>query len=303
MLVFLGVLMCMGVSVLSAEPPVSPWQALNPALAEATHFEVTNIQEEYDDAPYETTYSEAQYSNETDYEYTTEEELFANRLPFKMDKKQISVAIKLLKAAVKPVLKSKRVRDAVAYIDESLTSYKTDLETQLYISLLLDSMQEIYEGKETSELNMLLKRFFTDMSDEETGRTLNSVWRAYVAPYLTSYVYNPVRNYVVTPVRSYIYDPLSNYVTDFAERIGTWMESSQRPYIDIQYPETYSRWSDTVSSYTNRISDWTAQARQGLEIARRMLELQEESKQCGYNCGGVAVAQDDQNVQYSSAVQ
>lgn len=285
MLVFLGVLACMSVGVLSAEPPVSPWQALNPSLGEPTRAEIDAAQEEFDDTPYDVTYPEGH--NETERQYHQEEDdMMAElpfKLPFKMDKKQSAVAMKLLKEAVKPVLKSKRLQEFVAYLDDSIASYRSDLESQMYVTLVLDSLQEIYEGKETSELNIILKRFFENMSDEETARTLDSVWRSYVTPVLTSYIYNPMRNYVVTPVRSYIYEPITNYVSEFAERIGTWMESSRRPYIDIQYPE-YSRWSQTFNDYANRISDWTAQARDGLAVARRMLELQDEARGC-YDCG------------------
>nr|XP_027210666.1 uncharacterized protein LOC113804036 [Penaeus vannamei] len=87
-----------------------------------------------------------------------------------MDKKQIAVAMKLLKEAVKPILKSKALREAVAYLDDSLSSFNGDIETQLYLRLVLDSAQDIYEGKEAAQIHTILKEYITDMSDEETAR-------------------------------------------------------------------------------------------------------------------------------------
>ncbi|XP_066987519.1 uncharacterized protein [Macrobrachium rosenbergii] len=283
-MMLLGLLVCLSVGTLAQESPISPWQSLNSAMSDAPKDDAAagkTGEEEFSDAPYDVTYPEADYQNETD--YMSDEELILQslpfKLPFKMDKKQLAVSMKILKAAVKPILKSKELRDAVAYIDESLAKYKTDLESQMYVTLLMDSMQEIYEGKETAELNMMIKRIFTDMSDEETARTLGSVWRSYVSPAIDNYVIDPMRSYVIQPVRSYLYEPISDYVYDFAERIETWMDGSQRPYIDIQYPENYyRRWSERVNDYASRISNWASQARQGLEMARRMLELQEEGR-------------------------
>ncbi|XP_068216691.1 uncharacterized protein [Palaemon carinicauda] len=138
-----------------------------------------------------------------------------------------------------------------------------------------------------SEINPNIPRHHLDhitIHLQATARTLGSVWRSYLSPALDNYVVDPMRSYVLDPVRSYLYEPISDYVNDFAERIETWMDGSQRPYIDVQYPENYyRRWSERVNSYASRISDWASQARQGLEMARRMLEIQDEGR-C-YSCG------------------
>ncbi|XP_037792322.1 uncharacterized protein LOC119587712 [Penaeus monodon] len=216
------------------------------------------------------------------------------KLPFKMDKKQIAVAMKLLKEAVKPILKSKALRETVAYLDDYLASYNGDIETQLYLRLVLDSAQDIYEGKEAGQIHAIVKDFFTDMSDEETARTIEDVWD-YMSPTVDEWFYTPLRKYLVAPVRDYLYYPVSNAINDFADRIGRFMNSDyDSSYVSVQYPQ-YQRWSDSVNRFTNRISKWTTQARRSLETAARVLEAQDEqyeARACGGSCGSATLEED-----------
>lgn len=162
LLLLVSALACFAGVVRASEPPVSPWQVLNPPL-----------EADLDLNPLQNTYPEEYEadSNVTVYEDEDEEEEMhipelPFKLPFKMDKKQIAVAMKLLKEAVKPILKSKALRETVAYLDDYLASYNGDIETQLYLRLVLDSAQDIYEGKEAGQIHAIVKDFFTDMSDE-----------------------------------------------------------------------------------------------------------------------------------------
>ncbi|KAK7073162.1 hypothetical protein SK128_017706, partial [Halocaridina rubra] len=73
---------------------------------------------------------------------------------------------------------------------------------------------------------MILKRLFTDMSDERTARTLGGLWSTYVAPTLTNYVYDPVRNFIVYPV--------SEYFSGLARRVDNLLRSNRSP-VAFQY--------------------------------------------------------------------
>ncbi|XP_045615220.1 uncharacterized protein [Procambarus clarkii] len=276
LLAVLGALAFLGMGVSATEPPVSPWQALNPSLAEKTPYE------EPEDIEAEETYEPSTLeANDTTYLTPEEEYLISNipiKLPFKMEKKQLAVAMKLLKEAAKPIIKSKTLRQTVAYLDSALGAYSEDLELQMYMTLLFDSLQDLYEGKEAVQLHKIMRGFFTDISDEATARAIDDVWRSTL-----ELVYDPVRNYVVQPVNNYLVGPISTAVNGFAERIGKWM-GNRKHYVNVQYPESYARWSDAMSSYASRLSDWTSQARQGIELAARMLEAQDQARSCVTDC-------------------
>ncbi|XP_047491740.1 uncharacterized protein LOC125040974 [Penaeus chinensis] len=285
LLLLVSALACFAGVARASEPPVSPWQVLNPPLE--ADFDIDSLQNTYPEE-YEADSNVTVYEDEEEEE---EEEMHIPelpfKLPFKLDKKQIAVAMKLLKEAVKPILKSRTFRETVAYLDDSLASYKDDIETQLYLRLALDSAQDIYEGKEAGQIHSIVKEFFTDMSDEETARTIEDMWD-YVSPAMDVWFYTPVRKYLVDPVREYLYYPVSNVINDFADRIGRFMNNDyDSSYVSVQYPQ-YQRWSDSVNRFTNRISKWTSQARRSLETAARVIEAQDEqyeARACGGSCG------------------
>lgn len=267
--------------------PINAWQKINPALGldakPLENFQETAAPEEYyEEEAYEVTYPEGgEYDHEYDYNPTD----LPFKLPFKLDKKQVAVAMKLLKEAVKPILKSKRLREAVAYVDDALQSYTGDVETQLYVRFVLDSAQDVYEGKE-GQLQTMVKGFFADGGDEATARTIDEMWESYVSPAMNDWLYRPLRRYIVAPVREMLYDPVSNYLGDFAERMGSFLGfySSDELYHN-QYPQYYNRWSNGINEFAKRISSMTSQARQGLEVAARVIEAQ-EANELARSCGG-----------------
>ncbi|XP_042873927.1 uncharacterized protein LOC122254340 [Penaeus japonicus] len=289
LLLLVSALACLGGVARASEPPVSPWQVLNPPLREEG--------DAYDIGPLENTYPEEQETDANVATYEDEEEEYIPelpfKLPFKMDKKQVAVAMKLLKEAVKPILKSKSLRETLAYFDEALASFSSDIETQLYLRLILDSAQDLYEGKESAQIHMIMKDFFTDMSDEETARTIDDVWD-YMSPAMDEWFYTPVREYLVAPVRDYVYYPFSNAINDFADRIGRLMGGRYDFYDGVEYPQ-YQRWSDRVNMITSRISKLTSITRRSLEDAVTVLDAQDNefaARACGGACGSSSLDDD-----------
>ncbi|XP_071546791.1 uncharacterized protein [Panulirus ornatus] len=279
LLTFVCLVACLTVGLTTADRPlVSPWQVLNPPLESPAHYGPSEPQA-YRHESYEPTYTEL---SDDDTELSPEEEFLVSnipfRLPFKMEKKQLAVVMKLLKEAVKPIIKSKTLRVTLAYFDELLASYNDDPETQMYMSLFLDSLQDMYEGKEAVRFNKIVKGIFTDISDEETARTLNDMWRSTV-----DYVYDPVRTFVVRPMRSFLFEPISNAVSDFADRIGLWAIDNPTE-LNVDYPESFERWSQAMGLLTRRLSNWSSKARNGIEYAARMLEAQDEGRSCAGGC-------------------
>jgi len=205
------------------------------------------------------------------------------------------VAMKLLKEAAKPVVKSKVLREYVGYLDEMVTDFVDDQDTQIYLTFILDSLQDFYEGKEATQFHKFMRGFFSDLSgDEQTARSIDGVFRSTM-----DYVYTPMRNIF----RRYMVDPLSNYVTGFAKRMSTWM-GNDRSYVGkIHHPEYESSenhihtWSNRVSTYARSLNDWTRQARMGLEVAARMLEAEDSMRSCGnHGCGNKRPDGEDTNV-------
>ncbi|XP_063593382.1 uncharacterized protein LOC134770441 [Penaeus indicus] len=291
LLLLVSALACFAGVARASEPPVSPWQVLNPPLE--ADLDVYSAQNTYPEE-YEADPDVPDYEDELEEEEEMHIPELPFKLPFKLDKKQVDVAMKILKEAVKPILKSRALREYVAYFDDSLASYNGDIETQLYLRLALDSAQDIYEGKEAGQIHSVVKEFFTDMSDEETARTIEDMWD-YVSPAMDEWFYAPVRKYLVDPVRDYLYYPVSNAINDFADRIGRFMNNDyDSSYVSVQYPQ-YQRWSDSVNRFTNRISKWTSQARRSLETAAKVLEAQDEqyeARACGGSCGSTALEED-----------
>lgn len=156
LIALVGVLACIG-SVTPTEPPQGPWQALNPSLGTPAQ-----------DKP-----------QRGEVALTPEEEFLVNnipfKLPFKMDKKQTAVAMKLMKEAVKPIIKSKTLQESVSYVDDLLHFLVDDIETQMYMTLFLDFMQDVYEGKEREQVDKIVRSFIHGNSDQV--RQQSSRWR------------------------------------------------------------------------------------------------------------------------------
>lgn len=156
-----GLVACLGGVLSQQEPPVSPWQALNPALAGPVSSEVPQPQYQPPRPEHDRT------------QLSPEEEFLVNnmpfKLPFKMEKKQIAVAMKLLKEAAKPVVKSKVLRQSVAYLDEVVRAYVDDIEMQMYMSFVLDSLQDFYDGKEATQFHKFMRGFLGDLSGDEVS--------------------------------------------------------------------------------------------------------------------------------------
>lgn len=145
-----GVLACIS-SVTPTEPPQGPWESLTPSISTPAKAK----------------------PQRGEVMLTPEEEFLVNnipfKLPFKMDKKQTAVAMKLMKEAVKPIIKSKTLQETVSYVDDLLHFLVDDVETQMYMTLFLDFMQEIYEGKEREHVDKIVGSFITGNSDEVRG--------------------------------------------------------------------------------------------------------------------------------------
>ncbi|KAK8404046.1 hypothetical protein O3P69_000247 [Scylla paramamosain] len=184
-----------------------------------------------------------------------------------MDKKQTAVAMKLLKEAVKPVIKSKTLQDTVAYIDEALEYFAHDRDTQMYMTLFFDFMQDVYEGKQAERVDKIVHGFITDNSDEVTARTMRSMW---------DYLAEPVDRYFFDTMRSYFVRPISKAMNSFAERIGTWM-GNDNALPHSPYPP-HTSWSKTVKNYARKFSDMSRQARQSLAFAADVLQEQDQAR-------------------------
>ncbi|MPC67412.1 hypothetical protein E2C01_061587 [Portunus trituberculatus] len=194
-----AVLACIASVTSQQYPPQGPWESLTPP-----------VQPSVEAGPVQPSRDEIALTDE-------EEFLVSNipfKLPFKMDKKQTAVAMKLLKEAMKPVIKSKTLQDTVAYIDDALEYFVHDRDTQMYVTLFFDFMQDVYEGKQAERVDKIVRGFINDNSDEVTARTINDVW---------NYVADPFDRYFFDTMRSYVVRPISKAMNSFAERIGTWM--------------------------------------------------------------------------------
>ena len=65
--------------------------------------------------------------------------------------------MKLLREAVKPVVTSESLKEMVEYVDDAVHAFIEDVETQLYLRLVLDTTQEIYEKKESTQINRMIE--------------------------------------------------------------------------------------------------------------------------------------------------
>jgi len=176
----------------------------------------------------------------------------------------MAVVIKLLKKAVKPVLKSERLRTMVSIVDDFIQELEHNQENKQYYSEMLDVAQDVY-GE--------VRRMYN--SAEVEGRTLSTVQNIYRESVLN--------NWFVTPFTDYIITPITSRISYAAERVyemlpqNTWV-------VDTDYFNPFPRWGETFDYYVNRISNWSASSRRALETTARFLE--QEDAVVGRACPG-----------------
>jgi len=243
-------LVCLAVGV-SSEAPQSPWPTLTPT-AQPQRQSFDNGQ------------ALAQLA------LTMEEEILVDMLPFKppfkMDKKQMAVIIKLLKKAVKPVLKSERLRTMVYIVDDFIQDLEHNQENKKYYAGMLNAAQDVY-----GELNRMY-----NTEDEAQARTMSTVGNIYRQSVLN--------NWFVAPFRSYIIDPITTTVTGAVERISNMMPSNSYIVDTTWINNPFESLGENFFYYVDRISNWSARARSTLDATARLLDAQDESARCA-GCG------------------
>lgn len=265
----LGRISCLAVVCLvmrvSGESPQSPWPTLTPTAQP--------VKQAFDQGQ-----AIAQLA------LTMEEEILVEMLPFKppfkMDKKQMAVIIKLLKKVVKPVLKSERLRSMVAIVDDFMQELEYNQENKKYYTGMLNAAQDVYR-----ELNTM----YNAEQDEAQARTMASVASIYRESVLNTYMVQPFMNWVVRPVTSRI--------STAAERVYNMIPSNSW-VVDTNYINPFASWGETFNYYVNRISNWSARARSTLDATARLLEDQDAARCIG--CSGdhdVSVIDPDSSVQ------
>ena len=142
---------CIASAASQQYPPQGPWESLTPS-----------VQPSEEPNPTQPTKGEIALTDEE--EFLVSHMPF--KLPFKMDKKQIAVTMKLLKEAMKPVIKSKTLQDTVAYIDDVLHYFTLNKDAQMYVTLFFDFMQDVYENKQADRVDKIVRGFIADNSDE-----------------------------------------------------------------------------------------------------------------------------------------
>jgi len=237
-----------------AEAPQSPWPTLTPTAQPA--------KQAFDQGQ-----AIAQLA------LTMEEEILVEMLPFKppfkMDKKQMAVIIKLLKKAVKPVLKSERLRNMVAIVDDFMQELEYNQENKKYYSSMLNAAQDVYR-----EVNTM----YNAEQDEAQARTMTSIANVYRESVMNQYLVQPFMNWVITPITSRI--------TNAAERVYNMMPSNSL-VVDTNWINPFESWGETFNYYVDRISSWSASTRRALESTARLLEQQDavSSARC-IGCSG-----------------
>jgi len=191
-----------------------------------------------------------------------EEEMMVDMLPFKppfnMDKKQMAVIIKLLKKAVKPVLKSQRLRTMVAIVDDFMQDLENNQENKKYYSGMLDIAQAVYK-----ELNTV---YNDEQAYKASARTMSTISSIYRESVLNNWVVEPINNNIITPVTSTI--------TTAARRVYSYLPGPILVF-DTTYINLYDRWSETYNYYVNEISGWTGRARSILEVTAEFLDQED----------------------------
>lgn len=247
----------------AAAEPMSPWQSLNEKMVKEDKYDT-----QYKEAP-------KKVKDTADVVLGYYEDL-PYKLPFKVDKKQVQVAMKLLREAVKPVVTSETLREMVEYVDDAVHSFIEDVETQLYLRLVLDTTQEIYEKKESTQINAMIEDFLVGDAEGAKARSLGSMAR-YIETMMSDYIYSPLRRFLILPAREYIYEPAYSTVSGLMDRIGRFMgfedEENEYYYEEYEYPQ--HTWSNGLHQFARRMGSLTQQVRQGLEVAAKVMEEQQ----------------------------
>jgi len=234
-------LVCLSLGGLNIEASQSPWPTLTPTPQPVKLQSFDNGQ------------AVAQLA------LTMEEEILVDMLPFKppfkMDKKQMAVIIRLLKKAVKPVLKSERLRTMVSIVDDFMQDLENNQENKKYYSGMLDIAQTVYR-----ELSTIYNDEQTNKASARTFDTINSIYRESV---LNNWVVQPINNNIVTPVTSSI--------TTAARRVYSMLPGPILEF-DVTYINLYDRWSETYNYYVNQISGITGRTRSILEVTAQFLD-------------------------------
>jgi len=253
-------LVCLTVGV-SSEAPQSPWPTLTPT-AQPQRQSFDNGQ------------ALAQLA------LHMEEEVLVDMLPFKppfkMDKKQMAVIIKLLKKAVKPVLKSERLRTMVSIVDDFIQDLEHNQENKKYYAGMLNAAQDVYGT---------LNRMY-NTEDEAQARTMSTVGNIYRQSVLN--------NWVVAPFRSWIVDPITTQVQSAADRIYNMIPSNSWVVDTNWIDNPFEGLGDNIFYYVNRISNWSARARSTLDATARLLDAQDSSARCA-GCGTDVSDNNDNN--------
>jgi len=248
-------LLCLVLGV-SAESPQSPWPTLTPTPQ-----------------PVKQSFNNEQAIAQL--ALTMEEELLVEMLPFKppfkMDKKQMAVIIRLLKKAVKPVLKSERLRTMVAIVDDFMQDLEYNQENKKYYTGMLNAAQDVYR-----EVNRM---YNTENMDEAQARTLNSAMQTVSNIYRSSVL----NNWIVQPVNDWIIYPITSRLSTAADRIYDMIPQNSW-VVDTNYINPFASWGETFNYYVNRISDWSARARSTLDVTARLLDEQDIAR--GARCSG-----------------
>jgi len=239
--------LCLALGAVHGEAPTSPWPELTPTQK-----------------PAKQTFDQGQAMAQL--AMTMEEELLVEMLPFKppfkMDKKQMAVVIKLLKKLVKPVLKSERLRTMVSIVDDFMQELEHNQENKQYYIGMLNAAQDVY-----GEVNRMYN------SEEAQGRTFETVQSIYRESVLN--------NYIVQPISSWIIEPITSRVYYAAERVYEMLPSNTW-IVDTEYFNPFASWGETFDYYVNRIANWSAGTRRALTATARMLQAQDEAE--GRNC-------------------
>jgi len=239
-------LVCLVLGV-SGETPQSPWPALTPTPQ-----------------PVKQSFNNEQAIAQL--ALTMEEELLVEMLPFKppfkMDKKQMAVIIKLLKKAVKPVLKSERLRTMVHIVDDFMQDLEYNQENKKYYTGMLNAAQDVYH-----EVNRL---YNYENMDEAQARTINTALESVSNIYRSSVL----NNWIVQPFNNWILSPLTSRISNAAERIYNMVPNNSW-VVDTNYINPFTSWGETFNYYVDRFSNWSARARNTLDATARLLEQQD----------------------------
>lgn len=199
-------------------------------------------------------------------------EMLPFKPPFKMDKKQMAVVIKLLKKAVKPVLKSERLRYMVATVDGFVKDLDENQENKEYYIGMLNVAQDVYAT---------LNRMYN--SEEAQGRTgggstVGNIFRESV---LNQWFISPFTEYVITPITS----RFSSVFSSAIERVSNLIPENTL-LIDTDWVNPFTSWGETFDYYVNRIADISARSRSTFEATARILKEQDQIE--GRSCNDCA---------------